>query len=313
MTLQVCSIDDIPRDEWSILTEDSLFSSPGFTSLWGEFGGKPVFLIMEHQGKLQAGMAAVTFGPKYLRRFRSHPESLYGGPFFAHDLTVEDQSRFYQGFASYLRMERIIRADIYNPPADIEMESFERRETSSSIISLHGDSYLPPNKRIRRYVRHAKRENVKLAILDDGSRLNEIYRLVLATAKRHNHGSRFSLEFFRRLLEISLTDARILWPIILHNDRITATHIAFVERDQLLDWQSHTDTDDSSRPNHLIYDFLIDYALSHGIKRINLGGTPVDAAGVSELKARWGGERSIHSYFTYFSRLGHIIYGLKRR
>ncbi|MCX6825640.1 MAG: hypothetical protein NTV06_00015, partial [candidate division Zixibacteria bacterium] len=90
MSFKILSSDELPGEEWSLLTGDSFLSSPAFASLWEIFDGRAVFLVEEENGALKAGMAGVVFGRKYIRRFKSMPDGLYGGIFWAGGISDED-------------------------------------------------------------------------------------------------------------------------------------------------------------------------------------------------------------------------------
>jgi Acetyltransferase (GNAT) domain len=313
MAFHIYSAKDLPLEAWSLLTGNSFFASPAFASLWETFGGHEVFLADEEQGILKAGMAGIVFGRKYLRRFRSMPEGFYGGIYWSDTVSEMEKGQFIASFEKYLKKEKFIRADIHNPPSPFHAAAFAERTASTHILHLENNSYEYSNPNMTRYIRHARKEgDFRIAVLDDENYLDGFYRLVLATCRRHNVRPRYSREFFSRLLAVSKKDSRVIWPIVLSGDTITASHIRFVERSQIFAWQNYSDRDDPLRPNYLLYDYIINLAISRNIKEINLGGSPPGADGLVAFKERWGGRKSTYSYYTYLSGLGKFIYRGRR-
>jgi len=309
MAFHIYSAKDLPLEAWSSLTGNSFFASPAFASLWEVFGGSELFLADEEQGVLKAGMAGIVFGRKYLRRFQSMPEGLYGGIYWNDAVSEMEKRQFIASFENYLKKEKFIRADIYNPSPPFHAAAFEERTESTHILHLENTPNKFPNRRMERYIRHARNEgDIRVVTLNDESYLEDFYHLVLATSRRHNSKPRYSREFFKRLLIIAKEDSRVIWPIVLSGDTITASHICFVERSQIFDWQSYSDRDDPLRPNYLLYDYIVNLAVSLNIKEINLGGSPPGVDSLVEFKERWGGRKSTYSYYTYLSGLGKLFY-----
>ena len=101
--------------------------------------------------------------------------------------------------------------------------------------------------------------------------------------------------------------------MVLYRGRMIASRISFVERGQIFNWQSFSDKQYSNlRPNYLLMDYIIKQALASGIRIVNLGWSPPDAGPLIDFKKRWGGVKTPYRGYTYFSRLGRLIYGLKR-
>ncbi|MCX6825675.1 MAG: GNAT family N-acetyltransferase, partial [candidate division Zixibacteria bacterium] len=220
----------------------------------------------------------------------------------------EDKNYFLISCKNFFKEEKFIRADIYNPPFLFQSEAFVPRMASTHILRLQGDSYEIPNRRMKKYIRHAQKTDIKIAPLDDEKYLDGFYRLVLLTARRHKTKPRYSKKFFQRLYRISREDSRVIWPMVVYENSIVASHIYFVERSQILDWQSCCDQDNRLRPNYLLYDYIIKLAISRGIKELNLGGTPPEADSLMEFKERWGGMKIAYPYYTYLSNIGKLIY-----
>lgn len=310
MTFRVLSINDLPGLQWNKLTADSFLSSPEFASIWILFGGTPVFLVMEEGRVIHGGMAGVIFGPRYLRRFKSMPDSLYGGPFFSSGLDDSTKHQFFHGFYNYLRSGKFIRVDIHNPPEGLHLEWLEQHIPSTHIIELSGQRYSPPDAKLVSDLRRGQKENLQILPFNNEGYLDDFYRLVLETCRRHRKKPRYSKKFFRQLLQIALNDRRVIWPMVMHDGKIIASHIRFIERSQILCWQSYWDKNYRHvNPNHILLDYVIKYALENQIGEINLGGSPPEAESLIRFKEAWGGKRKeiLHYYNTF--DLGKIIYG----
>ncbi len=310
MAFRIFSIDDLPRLQWNELTNNSFLSSPDFASIWNLFGGTPLFPAIEENGLLLGGMAGVIFGPRYLRRFKSMPDSLYGGPFFLSGLDDGARNQFFNDLYDYLRSRKFIRIDIHNPPQELPLKWLTKHTPSTHILTLAGQSYSPPDAKLLSDLRHVQKENLKILPLDNEKYLDDFFQLVLETNRRHNEKPRYSIKFFRRLLQLASKDSRIIWPMAVHDGKIIASHIRFVERSQILCWQSYWDKKYRHlNPNHLLIDYIIKYALRNNFKEINLGGSPATAESLVRFKEAWGGtKKEISHHFATFD-LGKIIYG----
>jgi hypothetical protein len=313
MPLKVYAASDLPKIEWSKLTGHSIFSSPEFASLWRTMGGRDVFLVLEESGAIKAGMAGVVFGGRFARRFQSMPDGTFGGPYFSDADDAAVRRQFMTMVHRWLISQKIIRADIHRPRCEIESDVFERRETTTQTVALEGKTYQPPSSKVREHIRSARRRGGRLAIMDDERRLDEFYSLVLATEKRHGESPRYPIGFFRELLNISPSDSRILWLMVLSDNRMIGSRICFIENFELLTWQYYSDKRYSHlKPGYILLDHIFNYALEHGIRTVNLGWTPPGVPALADYKERWGGRTEVFPYHTYLSRLGRLIYRWRR-
>jgi len=314
MNFGILPVDALPRDQWDDLTDNSFLSSPDFASIWRVFGGEPAFFIAEENRILLAGLAGVTFGPRYLKRFKSMPNSLYGGPFFSPDLGNHAREEFLRLFLVYLHAHRFIRVDIHNSPDELESDWLVKNPLTTHIIRLDGNKYSPPDPNVLSDLRRAQKENLKVSILNDESYLDDFHRLVIETCRRLNIKSRYPKEFYRELLNLSQKDNRIIWPMVQYEGKIIASHIRFIERSQILCWQNYWDRNYRHlNPNHLLFDYIIKYAQQNQIPEINLGGSPPGADSLVRFKEAWGGKKEpVSHYFATFG-LGKLIYGLGLR
>lgn len=310
MPPKIYSSDDLPGGEWSSLTTNSIYSSPEFASLWRTMGNKEIFFLEEKGGKIEAGIAGVLFGKRFFRRFQSMADGLSGGPYFSERFPSGERRRFMETFFGWLKSERIIRADIHNPSADIDAMMFRRRETETHLITFDGESFVPPDSKVREHIRTGKRRGAEIVALDDEKYLDRFYELVLMTERRHHEKVRYPLEFFRKLLAVALRDSRILWLMVLSDGKIIGSRICFVAPLQLVTWQYYSDKSFSHlKPGYLLLDYIINYALERDIRTVNLGWSPPDSETLISYKERWGGKKHTFTYYTYLSRIGQLVYG----
>lgn len=309
MSLKIYSAENLPKETWSHLTDNSFLSSPEFAQVWRTMRGREVFLAEEDDRGIRAGMAGVVFGTKYLRRYHSMPDGTSGGPFFRTDLNQEAKDEFIQSVIVWLKSEGIIRADVNNPLSEISTRTFRRRQAETHVITLSDESYRPPDSGIRKHIRTGIRRQGQIASLDDPKYLEEFYRLVILTERRHGQTPRFPLDFFKGLQRISATDDRILWLMVLADDKMIGSRICFIESSQLILWQYYSDKSFGHyKPGYLMLNHIIDFARQNNIRTINMGWSPPDAEALVDFKERWGGEKHLFHYYTYFSRLGRLIY-----
>lgn len=313
MSFKVYSTKNLPREKWSQLTNDSIYVSPEFASAWNTKGGREVFIVEESSNGFAAGLAGITFGRGLLKRFQSMPDGLDGGPYFSDSCSDTMKADFVQSFIDWLKSIYAIRADIHNPRCEIKSKCLARRETFTHVITLSDKSYQPPDAKIREHIRTGKRRGAVVGNMDSIEYLNDFYRLVVATEKRHGETPWYPKAFFEKFYEISRRDNRILWLTVQSDSRIIGSRICIIDDSQLLFWQFYSDKEYSDlKPGYLLMDHIINFAVEKGINRLNLGSSPPDAKSLIDYKQRWGGVRSIVPYYTYFSGFGKLIYKWKR-
>ncbi len=314
MSFKIYSGEDLPHQKWNSLTADSFFASPAFASLWRIFGGREIFLVEEKSNSFQAGMAGVVFGGGWLRRFKSMPDGLYGGPHFNSECSQDDKVKFIEEIVSYLHKGSFIRDDIYIPREELRNDFFSRKEGFTHIIEFEGSTYKPPDPKVRTDIRHGQKGAGEVCSRLDIEHLEDFHHLAIDTAARHGTKPRYPREFFQRLLKIAGTDPRVVWPAVIFEGKLAASHIYFLERGDIFYWQSYSDKNFATlKPNHLLLNYIIDYALKKGIRRLNLGGSPPGAENLIKFKENWGGKEYRYPYYTHIGGLGKILYWGRRR
>lgn len=310
MPLKIFSDKSLPREEWSYLTNNSIYVSPEFVSIWKTKNGRAVFFADESNGKLRAGMAGVIFGKRFLKRFQSMPDSLNGGPFYIPGYDSKRKSEFIEAVFNRLKSLNIIRADITNPGEKITSPVFKEFRMSTHVIQLEGDSYQPPSRKVRGDVRAGKSRGAVVRVFDDPEYLEASYQLSCQTGKRFNRKKpEFPPLFFERLFEISKKDDRILWLMALDNNRLIGSKVCLIDRGRIFLWLYYSDYESRHlKTDYLLNDAIIKYALKNKLTCLNFGWSPPDAKNLIAYKERWGGVPDTIPYYTYFSSIGKMIY-----
>jgi hypothetical protein len=310
MSLKVFSAGDLPKDRWSSLTDNSIYSSPEFAAVWCTMGGRELFLAEELGGRIVAGMAGNVFGRKIFRRFQSMPDGISGGPFFADDCTLDQRGEFLHSVYAWLKNEKIIKADIHDPCCKMDTNLFRLHRARTHVISLDTENFRPPDEKISKHIRAAKRREGTLGVISSREQLAQFYELVGKTERQHGVRPRYPREFFERLIEIALDDERIYWPVVFEKGRMIGSRICFIESSRIFSWQHYHDRAFSHlKPGYLLLDHIINYAREKNLKSLNLGWSPPGAASLIEYKERWGAEGHFFDSYTYLSGIGRAYYG----
>jgi len=312
MPFKMFSSEELPGKEWAVLTSDSLFSSPDFVSIWKVLGGRPTFLIDIEGNIINAGLAGVIFGTGIFRRFRSMPEGLYGGAFYRGNFPESRRAEYESSVVRYLRKSGCMRADIFNPPAEVKNVKFARRTAETHIIDLRPGAEVARNLKREAEIRHGLRSGGEVAEFD-GRFLNEHIRLAEASLASHGRKIYHTREFYQKLYELSLRERRILWLMVKEGEKLAASHIYLTERNQILYWESVFDRSCSDlKPNYLLLNHAIKIARDKGVQYFNLGGSPPDADSLVKFKEEWGGARTEYKFYTYKNFVGRLYYSGKR-
>jgi hypothetical protein len=313
MSLEIFSIQSLPRREWDCLTANSFLSSADFAGLWSLFAGRPVFLAKTENGKMIGGMTGVIFGRSFYGRFKSMPDGLAGGPIMREGVDKEKGKELIEEIIGYFEKKRFARVDIYSPIEKITDDFFQKRQNTTQIIMFENGKYQPSDSEVPRHIRHGQKEGGVVSEKIEERDLGQFYELVEETSSRHGQRPRYTPDFFRALRAIAEYDERVIWPVVYCQDMVVASHIYFLERGELLHWQGFSARKHwSLKPNHLLLNFIIEYCLKQGIGRLDLGGSPAEAKGLREFKEGWGGIEVPRDYYTHLGGLGRLYYWGKR-
>ncbi len=314
MAYKIISEEDISQKEWGELSGNSFFASPQFVSLWRGKKGKPLYYLDEENGKIIAGIVGIVSGKGYLKRFDSMPDGLFGGPYFAPDYDKEKQQKFFTSFEKYIKENNYIRANINKPLKSISSNMFQVQTALEHVLELSDQGSQPLPRGIGTDVRGSMKRGSRVELFDSEGDIDRLYYLAQSSAKRQGRKMNYSKEFFDRLLKISVGNNNILWLKAMLEDQMIASQVTFFDRGEALNWFYYYDKKYSYyKPGYLLADYAIDYSIQNGIKYFSMGSTPGQIESVVKYKERWGCEERSYNNYAYFSFLGKMICGWRRR
>jgi len=310
MPLKIYSTDNIDREKWAKLTNNSFYSSPEFVSLWTAMDGRGIFIVDEDEELYQAGIAGIIYGRRFLRRFQSMPDGFKGGFHFLTELNDIVKSEFVQQVIDWFRSASIIRADIHAPDFKPDSKFFVNRTTETHIIDLKNWEDESINKNAQKVIRIGKKRGAEINRFENRKDIERFYELVVKSEKKHGGEPRYSKSFFEKLFDFAIDDKRILWLEGRKDDQLIASQINFIENNDLFLWQYYADHQfQSLKPGYLLNDYCINWAIENKMKSVNLGWTPPLAEGLSDYKKKWGAHKEPFHYYTFYGGfLGKLIY-----
>ncbi len=309
MSFKIYFSHNLPKEKWSQLTDNSIYFDPVFADAWKSMKGKPVYLVDERDNYFVAGMPGIMFGKSVFRRFQSMPDGFRGGPIFADGYSDEDRLGFINNITDWLKSMNVMRADIHFPYNEIDSIYFARRENTTHVIHLKGGKYNPPGQNLRNHIAAAHKRGGEVVSPMDKSKVDHYFRLAELTAKRHGKKQPFPKQFYEKILEIAISDDRIIWPVVEYKGNPVAYRICFISGKELTTWQYYSDKEfDRIRPGYLLLDYLIDFAIKNKLECFNLGGSPASADSVVRFKEKWGAVENKRTFYTYFGTIGKLLY-----
>lgn len=316
MDFRVIDRQELDLPSWEALVHDRLFYQ---TVAWADIcaSGLPhhahaVFLCGFAQGRLKAGLPAITTSRLGFRSFFSMPDGAYGGAVFAPDINEDSKKQYYAHLSSFLRPGRfahIAIADYDNSLAGWADCSLARATYATHIIELSEKAaYVPPDKGTVVDIRAGKKRGGEIIPMTS-ARLEEFFRLYRMTEKRHGRSrTRYAIAFFGAILRHLEGTGQLYWTGLQADGALVASQINFIHGDMLYHWMVVSDYDKRwFKPNHVLLSDAIEYARQRGIRRINLGASPETAAGLRKFKEQWGGQPFTYDVLSYRSRLHRLV------
>ncbi|MEW6412557.1 MAG: GNAT family N-acetyltransferase [Candidatus Zixiibacteriota bacterium] len=293
----------LSADKVQGLTGDSFFASPGFMELWRPMGGEPVFWVARHDEDIVALMPGVEFGHRPLKRFQSMPDGCYGCIFFSYHHPADNRATS-RLLAHELAKAGYAKTFIHDYDGCFDgVVGYRKRECMTLVADIRSADWVPPDKKIQSEIRKAEREEVSYCAFDAERHMEKFLSLMTATEKRHSRRPRYSREFFEALAILAEKDDRVIWWWCERDEQPVTSHINFIERDMVLNWQVYYDKAFSHlKANQYLLCRLAQESAKRGIKKLNLGGSPFDAGGLTEYKEKWGSKP--HHYKCYFLKSG---------
>lgn len=168
-----------------------------------------------------------------------------------------------------------------------------RRPLGELFDRLHKDS-------IQRKVRRAEREGVRLESGTSEEQLQQFYRLLLLTRRRHQLPPQ-PIAWFRHLIEC--LGERMSVALALHGDRAIAALVLLRHGDTLVYKYGASDASAHNLGGmpFLFWEAIAD-AKGRGLRTFDLGRTDLDNPGLTTFKDRLGAERSCLRYVCYPAR-----------
>lgn len=299
---------NIPAAARDCLTGVSLFASLPFAAVWETLGGRPVAWVVEDAGEIAAVMTGVEFGRGPLRRFAAMPDGLYARllipPRFCDRLPEVSGVLF-----DAMIKERYAKLFVYDFHHRLEPDARLKEITlTTSLVDIDREDWEPPDRKLRTEIRKAEREGIVLQSINWERHGESFLALMRATEAMHDRTPKYSSEFFARLAELSLTDARVQWLWCEHEGRAAASQIYFVEDGMLLGWQMYYDRQFSRlKANQYLIQRMCREAYRHGVRKLNLGGTPEAATGTDFFKQRWGGYTYEYTGYELKQGIGRLV------
>jgi hypothetical protein len=293
--------------DWDRLAGGSFFASRGFVELWRHAGGAPVAWIAVDAGRIAAMLPGVEYGAGPLVRFASLPDGCYGG--VCPDPALEDgHRRFSAGLLDAIARRGYAKACVFDFAGGVAPHAaFDEQREETRLADIRVPDWQPNDAKLRSQIRKAAREGIRVVTFDWEKHHDGFLALVAATARRHGQRPRHPAALYAALARLATSDARVRWRYCERDGRPVASHIYFVERDTVLAWQSHFDRAFSFlKPNQYIRFAVCREAARDGVRWLNLGSTPVSAAGLAYYKARWGGSRVRYSSWYRWQGLGTL-------
>jgi hypothetical protein len=302
-------LSDLDARAVRALTGDCFFASPGFSEVWKAKEGRPVVWTVQADGALAAVLPGLEIGHGPLASFLAMPDGCYSGLFTAPALTAE-RGRFGTAVLDAVSRHRYARRFVFDFYGTLPRHpGFEVRPCETTLVTISGPEWVPPDEKLRSQIRKAEREGITMEPFEWDRHQEQFLRLMEATELRHGNPPRYPPEFFRALADLAHRDDRVHWVWCEHEGRPACSHIYFIEGGMLQGWQIYFDKAFSFlKPNQYIRFAMCRRMAARGIASLNLGGTPENAPGLADYKRRWGGRSHTFPAFAKMSGVGKLIW-----
>ncbi len=306
MNVSCCPSNQLPDDIQNKINNHSLFTSIGFANIWQANGGKAVTWIAEHENKIITLLPGVEFGSKLLVRFMAMPNSCYGSIIY-NDISEELKLESGKAILDEIIKRKYVKTylfDYYNTIP--ENDNFNIEKCQTTLVDISDPEWEPPDKKLRQQIR--KTRGIAPLSFNSYDHFSGFMHLVKKTEHRIRQKSKYSPEFFKALAELAEKDNRVWWYWYEHEGNPISSNIFFLEKDNMLHWQSYIDEEFSSlQPNKFIPYHAAKKASKLGIKYLNLGSSPDNAEGVDSYKSKWGGEPYYYNCLVLKRGIGKIL------
>ena len=291
-------------DKWNqlvISNKSKIYHLYQWGTLINKAHGLKLVYLREEKGVLPLALVkSFIFG----NRLISLPFADYGGPCASDEETVKKLILRAEEEARNLKVDFL---EIRTPPDEklfslFEKLGFKRRDDYFTfLIDLNRgleESWKAIGVKNRNMVGRARKSGVKIIKAKNKSDLKIFYRLYLETMKRLGSPPQPFI-FFETIWDL-FYHKNLLIPLAVFNNRYIAGGLFFLHQDIV-----HHSYSCSSKKNfipgtnNLILWYVIEWAMGHGFKCLDLGRTRPGAGNVN-FKKRWGGKPTSLPYFYKF-------------
>jgi hypothetical protein len=285
---------DLPNEVITWLNNRTLLGSTDFTALWEKLGGKSVYWICYDADQCVGLLPSVQFGRGRLARLQAMPDGLYARIHLNETECDRQQiTRMILTAITESGYARVYVNDYYRQFAD--HAGFDAQEGRTSRVEIGTEEWRPPDKKLQSEIRKAQREEVVAREFSLETDFDRFVDLMQHTEKRHGREQKYPPKFYHALARLAKQDTRVRWLVCECDRQLAASHIYLVEDDQLLHWQAFFNKEYSRlKPNQAIMFAVVSEMNSQGVRVLNLGASPENAATLTDYKEKWGGE--IYSY-----------------
>jgi len=307
MQIERYTLKDLPEDLISRLNAYSLFTSTGFTALWETLGGRAVFDTVKENGEVKAVLPGIEFGRGFYRRYQALPDGLYCRILYNTDDDAVVKKIVRTLFSALVKRGymKLHISDYYR--LFESHPSFQMLACRTALADISAADWQPPDKKIRSEIHKAEREGIVIEKFEAEKHFDKFVPLMRQTEKRHGRRPKYTPSFFEALARLVREDARIWWVYVNAGDEAVASHIYLVDNDMALNWQIYFNKKFSSlKSNQYILYSVARQLAARGVRYLNFGATPGDAAGLEKYKNKWGGKTYRYPCYRYLSWLGRL-------
>lgn len=309
---------DIDRGEWSRLVETSAtgtwFQSPEAYDFYASMPElfRPFVIGLENEGKLRGVCVGyVTVEKSALKQLITRRAIVIGGPCIADDCTEEEACALMQAVRQRLMIDDRLKMN----PIFIESRNFNDYSRWKSAFEKAGFEYVPHlnfhvdtssvevveanlGKSRKRDIRTSLRDGATIIEKPTLEQVREYYAILEHLYKTRVKTPLFPFSFFEKLWQHK--DGRFIL-VALNNEIIGGTVCVEQEGKCVYEWFvcGRDGEWKSIFPSSLATYAGIKYAAEHNCPRFDMmgAGTPDEAYGVRDFKARFGGKEVEHGRF----------------
>lgn len=295
----------------SQLTQFSPYTTPAFVSLFEREGGRGGYYGVEVNNETVAALPAVERGVGLLKRMQALVDGLPAPVWISPD-HIERAADLRRLIVEEIARRQYLKAYITDYDNLLTGMGGVVKSQVTSVVDLAKTQgpggWLPPDKTLQGEIAKATREGVPVAPLDLSTEMDDFIKLIAKTEQRHGREPKYSRMFWTEFAELCKVDERFQMLSVSSISRLAAVHVFIVDRTTALNWQIYYDKEFSwLKPNQAITAHAIKKFAAAGVRFLNLGVTPPDAAGVQTYKAKWGGIDYSYRTIEIRSLLGRIV------